>query len=135
MTVLLAIDDDAGRYDGLRRYLGDRSDVQVVVACCAACVAQHLPTASAVLLDYDLDSGELCEACGGWPEQVKSTSYLPAVLARRVPTVVTSCSYPANVLGLCRALHQGGVPHIASNAHETDCELRWLGWLWLRGVL
>ena len=62
---ILAIDDDPGRYDELRRLLEDRQGgVPVVlrVACCSACVAAHLPRAVAVLLDHDL-SADPC-TCG-----------------------------------------------------------------------
>ena len=119
-----------------RSYLGDR--VELVVACCAACVARELPAADAVLLDYDLDSGELCAACGGWPEQVKGTRYAPAIAARGMPVIVTSASHPDNRRRLLADLHHAGLDRrrrTEISANETDPELRWIGWLWAVGVL
>jgi len=131
---ILAIDDDVGRYDGLRRYLGDRARLDV--ACCAACIDRLLPGAAAVLLDYDLDTGELCGACGGWPEQVKGSAYVAAVAAAGVPVLVVSASWPDHVASLCESLGRAGVARhgrISALVHEP--ELRWLGWLWWAGAL
>lgn len=133
---ILAIDDDPGRFDGLRRLIGDR--VTLTIAACPACVLAALPTASAVLLDYDLDSGEPCPACfasyGVWSDTSKGIHYAPAIRRLEVPTIVVSCSHPANVKRLVDALRPSSrVARIS--AMETECELRWLGRLWAWGVL
>lgn len=138
--MLLAIDDDSGRYDGLRLYLRDRLDhsgkhIDLKVVCCAACIDKYLPEATAILLDYDLDSGELCAECGSWPEQLKSMAYINKIIARNVPTIVTSCSDWQNVMSLSYMLSKHKVLTAQHNAHETECELRWLGRLAIWGVL
>lgn len=136
MIRILAIDDDAGRYDHLVRLLEGRAEL--VIACCPGCVARELPAADAVLLDYDLDSGEACAACGGRSEYAKGTAYAPAVAARQVPVIVTSASHPTNRRRLLADLHHAGLGRrlrTEISANETDPELRWLGWLWVVGVL
>ena len=135
--MILAIDDDSGRFDHLRRLLGSR--VELVIAACPACVAEHLPRASAVLLDYDLDSGEPCPGClasyGVWAHAAKGLHHVPALAARRVPVVVVSASYPENVSRLCAALREAGVLHAQHRATDVDPEVRWIGALWAMGAL
>jgi len=132
VRLIFAIDDDPGRYEHLQRLLGARA--LVVVGCCPRCVEVHLAAASAVLLDHDLDDAEACSC--GLPQQHDDTrAYLPLVAALKLPTIVTSASSRANVRHLVQRLVQAGVPQISISAIETDPELRWLGWLWLKGVL
>ena len=90
------------------------------------------------MLFRSLDSGELCAACGGWPEQVKGTRYAPAIAARGMPVIVTSASHPDNRRRLLADLHHAGLDRrrrTEISANETDPELRWIGWLWAVGVL
>ena len=133
MPHLLAIDDDPGRYDHLAVLLSARG-VSLSVACCSACVARLLPTASAVLLDYDLDGGEAC-GCGTMPEQANALSYVDAIAAAKVPVVVVSASALANRKALATALRESGATLTLLSASDLDPELRWLGWLWSLGVL
>jgi len=133
---ILAIDDDPGRYDELRRLLEDRqggAHVGLVVACCPACVAAHLPGAVAVLLDHDL-STDPC-TCGEWADTDDSRGYLPAVAAVGVPVIVTSASKPENRAWLTTRLHAAGVTVRQHSANEIQPEWHWIGWLWTRGVL
>ena len=143
MIRLLAIDDDTDRYDGLRRLLGER--VVLDVASCRECVARLLPSAAAVLLDYDLDSGEPC-SCGRplipakGPHMIplKATDYVPQVAASGLPTVIVSASHPENVRLLRVMLSDAGQSvrlRTVLSVVETDPEIRWLGWLWAAGVL
>ena len=110
--MILAIDDDPGRYDHLRRLLEAR-DVELFVVACPACVSERVRYASGVLLDYDLDSGEPCAGCwssyGVWSHAAKGLHHVPALAARRVPVVVTSASYHENVSRLCAALREADV--------------------------
>ena len=133
MTRILALDDDPNRYDGLRSYLAGTNASLTVVAC-AACLRAALPGASVVLIDYDLDSGALCAACGGWPEQVKGIAYVDDIAARGIPAIVTSCSSPANVRRLVGELLRRGVRTAQHSAFEPECELRWLGRLVTWGI-
>lgn len=137
MTHLLAIDDDPTRYEHLRRLLGNRATL--TIAACPDCVRRLLPTADAVLLDYDLDSGEPCADClrsfGMWSHAPKGSYHVHRMSIRKLPTVVVSASAPANVAGLCAALAVNGIPYARISAIETEPELRWIGWLWSRGVL
>lgn len=135
--MILAIDDDPGRYDYLAILLERRPGAPALrIVSCAECVATWLPHASAVLLDYDLDGVEICEACG---ERVnlghKSSAYLPDIIARRVPVVVTSCSHPDNRIALHKALDEAGVRVANAAADHQGCEFEWLGQLWVWGVL
>lgn len=136
--MILAIDDDSGRFDHLRRLLEAR-DVELFVVACPYCVAANLPRASGVLLDYDLDSGEPCPYCfasyGVWAHAAKGIHHVPALAARRVPVVVTSASYPENVSRLCAALRDAGVLHAQHRATDVDPEVRWIGALWAMGAL
>lgn len=135
--MILALDDDPDRYQHLRHLLGDR--VELVIACCPACVAEHLPRARAVLLDYDLDSGEPCPGClssyGMWRGVSKALHYVPAIAARSIPVVVTSASGPENIRRLLGALTEYGVVHRRHSAIESDPEVRWIGALWAMGAL
>ena len=120
----------------LRRLIGDR--VRLTIAACPTCVLAALPTANAVLLDYDLDSGDPCPACfasyGLWSDTSKGIHYAPAIRRLEAPTIVVSCSYPENVSRLVEALRPSSrVARIS--ALEVECELRWIGRLWAWGVL
>lgn len=135
--MILAIDDDPFRYDGLKRMLAPRG-VEVRAACCAACVNDAvLRGVKAVLLDYDLDSGDPC-MCGVHPEFQKGTEWVPYVAKLAVPVIVTSASYPENVDRLVqkvRAYLPAGVPHARISAHSTMPEDGWISKLWQWGVL
>lgn len=138
--IILAVDDDHGRYDYLRVLLEERErsgkpPVLLVVATCRACVELHLRPAAAVLLDYDLDSGALCAACGGWCDVEKGSGYVDAIARRRVPVIVTSASHPDNRRSLADALVGAGVRVEVMSALDYGCEARWLGRLWAWGVL
>lgn len=133
MPHLLAIDDDPGRYDHLADLLTARG-VSLSVACCSACVVRLLPTASAVLLDYDLDGGETC-TCGAVPDRANGLGFVDAIAAARVPVVVVSASALANRKALAAALRENGATVTLLSASDPDPELRWLGWLWSLGVL
>lgn len=132
--MILAIDDDPGRFDHLRRLLDGRGiGMPLVVASCARCVAHHIPRALAVLLDHDLGPAR-CPACGvDVPGRENGRKYLPAIRASGLPCIVVSCSSRENVAALCDGLAGHQYTRIA--AIETDPELRWLGWLWARGVM
>jgi hypothetical protein len=138
VTTLLAIDDDVGRYDHLRRVLDARS-VGLVVVACPVCVAAHLPSTAGVLLDYDLDSGSPCAGCGdsmtSGGREPKGGAYVPAIARAGVPVVVASASHPRNVHRLCSALRQAGVRYAQHSAITTDCERLWIGALWEMGAL
>ena len=138
--IILAIDDDPGRYDYLRVLLGEREragqpPVRLVIATCRACVERHLPESAAVLLDYDLDSGELCAACGGWCDVDKGTGYVNDLGGSGLPVIVTSASHPENRHKLASALSDVGVRVELMSALDYGCEARWLGRLWAWGVL
>lgn len=134
---LLALDDDRERFAHLATLLAGRAEI--VYAACPSCVAEALPRADAVLLDYDLDSGEPCPGClaslGVWADAPNGTHHVPAIAARGVPVVVVSASSRENVGRLCIALAEAGVLFTRIAATENDPELKWIGWLWARGVL
>lgn len=129
--LILAIDDDPGRYDELQRITYGR--VRIYVACCEQCVAERLPECAAVLLDHDI-TGEPC-TCGEWSTTDDTRPHLPAIAARGVPVIVTSCSDPDNRRALTAALLRGGGHVLQHSANEIQPEMHWLGWLWLQGVL
>lgn len=129
---ILAIDDDPDRYDGLRRLTDGHPRLSLVVATCADCIRREIPGASLVLLDYDLDSGNLCASCGGWPEQVKGLAYVDLL---NVPVIVTSCSSPESVRRLVTETRRRGLTVAQHPAFETEAELRWLGRLVSWGML
>ena len=143
--MILAIDDDPTRYDGLRRMFEQRADgaPEFVVASCSVCILAHLPRASAVLLDYDLDSdrdeflGPLCPHCReNVPDRAKGIEYVPEVAAQGVPVVVVSASYRENVDRLCSKLRGYGVDRLARySAIEAMPEPHWVAALWVWGVL
>ena len=134
---LLALDDDRDRFAHLATLLAGRAEI--VHAACPSCVAEALPRADAVLLDYDLDSGEPCPGClaslGVWADVPNGAHHVPAIAARGVPVVVVSASSRENVGRLCIALAEAGVLFTRISAMENDPELKWIGWLWARGVL
>ena len=134
--MILAIDDDPARYEYLQRLLEGR--VEVVVACCPACVSRLLPEASAVLLDFDLNLEDSC-TCGKPYAEYKQRSntlpYVPAVAARQVPVVVTSASGSENIRALCQALRAANVRFGQYRACDTDPEYNWIGRLWVMGAL
>lgn len=138
--MILAIDDDPSRYDYLRVLLGEREragkdPIRLVIAACRTCVERHLPEARAVLLDYDLDSGELCAACGGWVDVAKGSAYVDDLDGSGLPVVVVSASHPKNRHALHAALTDRGVRAELMTALDYGCEARWLGRLWAWGVL
>ena len=133
MPHLLAIDDDPGRYDHLADLLTARG-VSLSVACCSACVARLLPTASAVLLDFDLDGGETC-TCGAVPDRANGLGFVDAIAAFNVPVIITSASARTNRHALFDVLVARNVFTTMLSASDPDPELRWLGWLWSLGVL
>lgn len=129
---LLAIDNDPERYNHLHALLSMRG-VELSVVCCATCVARPLPTATAVLLDFDLNNGDPC-GCGAMPEHANALALVDAVAAAGVPVVVVSGSTLENRRALAVVLRARGATFTLISALETDPELRWLGWLWTRGV-
>ena len=140
--VILALDDDRERFSYLETLLDGRAEI--VYAACPSCVADALPRADAVLLDYDLDSGEPCPGClasyAMWRgpmhrQQSKGLHYVPAIAARKVPTIVVSASSRENVASLCAALAEAEVLFTRIAATDSDPELKWAGRLWARGVL
>lgn len=138
--ILLAIDDDPGRYDYLRVLLDYRSErgiasPRLVVATCPGCVSRTLPHAAAVLLDYDLDSHDLCPNCGGYAGVSKGIEYIPALVRARLPVIVTSCSAYENRRALLDGLDAGGVPARPIPADSLGVEYAWLGHLWYWSVL
>lgn len=138
--ILLAIDDDPGRYDYLRVLLDDRSrrglrTPRLVVATCPACVSRTLPHAAVVLLDYDLDSTDLCPNCGGYAGVSKGIEYIPTLTQARLPVIVTSCSAYENRRALVDGLDAGRVPARSVPADSLGVEYEWLGHLWFWSVL
>lgn len=138
ITIILAIDDDPGRYEHLRGLLGDRA--KLVFATCGACVAGYLTTAAAVLLDYDLDSGEPCPCClasfGVWGEVgLKGSRYADRIVRSGTPVIVTSAAgRVADQMAV--AMRGAGHSRVARiSVVETDPEIRCLGQLWAWGVL
>lgn len=134
ITRLLAIDDDSGRYDGLRRLL-EGLNVELTIVTCAKCIRENLLNAHAIFLDFDLDSGALCQNCFEWPEQVKSLAYVNLVAAQNVPVIISSGSYHENRKTLLSELKKLNVKVTIISALEIDPELKWIGWLWCAGVL
>lgn len=128
--MILAIDDDPFRYQHLVRLLAGRATV--THATCPACVAAHLPNARAVLLDHDL-APSICPCGEMLDSEANTRPFVPAIRALGIPVIVTSASSRENRKALCDALT--GHPYTALTAVDTDPELKWLGWLWTRGVL
>lgn len=132
---ILAIDDDPGRYEYLRR-LVEPKGIEVVCVCCESCTLGHLRSGLvfAVLLDYDLDSGEDC-GCGMPPERSKGADYLAEIARTRLPVIVSSCSAYENRRSMTCALQFADtkVTEIAANVQQP--ELRWIGWLWAVGAI
>lgn len=145
--MILAIDDDPDRYDGLVQWLVRRGlpSSTLVVASCSVCVLRELATASAVLLDYDLDGHEdldgwrprVCPACHeNLPDRAKGIAYVPEVAASGLPVLVVSASHRANVDSMVQALRAHGATRIARHsATETMPEPVWIAHLWAWGVL
>lgn len=145
--MILAIDDDPDRYDGLIQWFVRRGlpSSTLVVASCSVCILQLLPSASAVLLDYDLDGHEdldgwrprLCPACReNLPDRKKGIEYVPEVAASGLPVLVVSASRTVNVDRLCEKLRGYGVTRLARHSStETMPEPVWVAHLWKWGVL
>ena len=135
--MILAIDDDPERYEHLIRLLDGRA--QVVVACCPTCVAELLPLATAVLLDYDLDSGDPCPRCFAsyalWSSHSKAIVHVGRVAERKIPVIVTSASRSENIHALCLKLKEHGVKPGQYRASDIEPELNWIGRLFVMGVL
>lgn len=128
---VLAIDDDSRRYDELRRL---RPGLDIRAASCPACVAALLPTAGAVMLDFDLDL-KPCPRCGrdgapvtgsgltvGPNPHGKGSDHVEAVVARGVPVVVTSAN-DEGAAELGRLL--GAHTHVIAPARFSGASLRW----------
>lgn len=116
---VLAIDDDARRYDELRRL---RPGLDIRVASCLPCISALLPHAGAVLLDFDLDL-KPCPRCGrdGAPNG-KGAAHVGAVVGRSVPVVVTSAN-DDGVAELVKAI--GTHTHVVASARFSGASLRW----------
>lgn len=139
---ILAIDDDRGRYDGLRQMLSNRA--RVVMASCPGCVVECLEHCDAVLLDHDLNGRDNewnrlpCTRCGGPNVEKTSRWTLPHIAARGVPVIVTSGSHVDNRRWLYDLLHEAGVTvtrYAATGTDGPEPETFWIGWLWRQGVL
>ena len=145
--MILAIDDDPFRYQHFDRLLTGRvgpapllgvgtphqsSTRRVTHAVCPACVAAAIPLARAILLDHDL--GPSYCPCGATVDhQANTREFVPMVRASGLPVIVTSASSRENIRALCDAL--AGHNYTQISAIEIDPELKWIGWLWTRGVL
>lgn len=134
--MILAIDDDPDRFDGLVRMLDGRkaagfSVPDFRVTCKKSEIDIWLPQTTAVLLDYDLDLGDTHYPEKGWR---KGSDYLPMLLAMDLPVVVCSSNYEGGKM-LNRALIQAGKKSVLLRASENDPEIRWLGWLYIHGVI
>lgn len=137
-SILLAIDDDPWRYDGLVRLLEQREDApRLIVAACSRCVLEWLPLAKAVLLDYDLDSGVVCSCCGeNIPDRDKAIAFAPELSDAAVPIVVVSASYRENVDRMVASLQRRGVKRLSRySAHDSLPEPHWVAALWSWGIL
>jgi hypothetical protein len=144
--MILCIDDDTARFDGLRQWLDRRpGSPSLVVASCSVCILRLLPSASVVLLDYDLDGHDdlegwrprLCPTCGeNLPDRARGIEYVPEVAASGLPVLVVSASYRENVDRMCAKLRGYGVAKMARHsATETMPEPVWVAYLWAWGVL
>lgn len=133
---LLCIDDDPGRYGHLRQLLEPKGII-FEIACCRLCVEDALPQASAVLLDYDLDSGDYCAKCGLLPDQSRSKGlmFIPTIEKYKIPVVVTSAAGYESVARMCTELKARNIPHRQHRATDIDPELKWVAALYLLGVL
>ena len=130
--MIVAIDDDPGRYDYFKMLCEDKGIPFKVVAC-EPCIRKYLPEATGILLDYDLDTETLCAECGGWVEQVQSTQYVPLLNRMDVPVAISSCSYHVNRKYLYQILD---VTHkVLMPAWDQNVEHMWIGWLYMRGCL
>ena len=120
--MILAIDDDITRYHYARQLF------PLTVASCPRCVLRELKTARAVLLDYDLDSGEPCPLCfdsfSNWSTFPKASKYTNAILSRNIPVIIVSCSERKNIQLLRTSLKKQRP--IVISAREPDHELKWL---------
>jgi ribosomal protein S27AE len=157
MTLLLAIDDDPERYADLRRLLGQREAAgrpvpELVIATCHACVADVLPRASAVFLDYDLDyfaddegirKRSPCPRCGAFvveagdltdPPRFTGERHLDALDTRGVPVIVASVNRHGAPL-LRQALVDRGATVVQIRATDVSAVERWVSALWAWGCL
>lgn len=129
---LLAIDDDAWRYQHLKRLLEPMGIVVDVMCCDPCCRSAFAVDYAAVLLDHDLynNCAECCVFTKG------NTRHLVAEVARMgVPVVVTSASSKDNRQALRQELQSHEATFTMLSAMEPDPELKWIGWLWLAGCL
>lgn len=145
--MILCIDDDTARFDGLRQWLDRRpGSPPLVVASCSVCILRLLLSASVVLLDYDLDGcspdvdgylSGVCPRCReNLPDRAKGIEYVPEVAASGLPVLVVSASYRENVDRMCAKLRGYGVARMARHsAMETMPEPVWIAHLWAWGVL
>ena len=139
--MILCIDDDSGRYDGLRRMLEDRRETGkptplLSVASCRACVTELLPQASAVMLDYDLDGEDgICPRCSEVQDERKGSGYVGILRDHGAPVIVSSASHRDNRSGLVLSLIGNGRRVTEISAGDIEPELRWIGQLAVWGVL
>ena len=142
--IILAIDDDAARYDDFRSLLAKRngSTAELRIASCEACVLAQLQVADVILLDYDLDGRDwgwhrLCPLCEiSLPERAKGIEYVPEIAETKKPVLVVSASYPENVDRLIAKLKAYDVQPLARHsANEIMPEYAWITTLWTWGIL
>ena len=135
--MILIIDDDHDRFDGLTRLFEDRASKghpvpEIRITCVRSEIETWLPQAHAVLLDYDLDLGDTHYPDKGWR---KGTAYVPMLLATGLPLIVLSTNYEGGKLLNHQLVQAQKQPSTLLRANETDPEIRWLGWLYQHGVL
>jgi hypothetical protein len=130
--MIIAIDNDPGRYEYFASLCLEKN-IDFKVVTCGPCIRYFAPRSKAILLDYDMDSGDLCAYCEGYAEQVKTTVYVPLINKCKVPVIISSCSYDINRKHLFEVLtveHKTLYP-----AWDFNVEHKWMGWLYMRGVL
>jgi hypothetical protein len=133
--MILAIDDDAGRYQNFKNLLALRTNpVPFEVATCPGCVNRFLPEATHIFLDYDLDGYQECASCLiESTVNLKGSYYLPHLNELGRPVIVSSCSQDSNRYYLYDNLTVK--KKICIPAWELNVEYKWLGWLWAYGEL
>ena len=132
MKRILAIDDDIYRYEHFQRML-EPHNIKVDIVCCSECIKKYITTASAILLDYDLDNGELCE-CENLPDKAKSIHHVDLISQYNLPVIISSASWIENRIALSDALKKRNIIHTRISANDTQPELLWVGWLFVNGV-
>lgn len=147
--MILAIDDDPGRYSYLQILLDERRAIRglqhkpppLKIVTCTDCVENALkfedynPWVTAILLDYDLDGADLCSGCGNYNGELKSTAHLDKIIQAHVPVIITSCSGFANRKYLFDKLTEAKVQVASIPADHSGVEREWLGTLWSWGLI